>query len=141
VDGNAVGSQLNEEFYYQQGVLGCKARNSFLYKVLGEERAWGGDPSSKDCSVQIGKLRIDLKLKFFLLTPFSLRKFLTPPPTSTDVECLFSVAGLIAADNRSRLSPETLEEMFFLRETGVNISQNSRRLPSGRVSLFWCLWE
>ena len=23
----------------------------------------------------------------------------------------------------------------------VNISQNSRRLPSGKVSLVWCLWE
>jgi hypothetical protein len=24
---------------------------------------------------------------------------------------------------------------------GVNILQNSRILPSGKVSLFWCLWE
>ena len=66
--------------------------------------------------MQIGKVRIDLKFKFSPLTPFSLRTFLTPPPTSTDVERLFSVAGLIAADNRSRLSPETLEKLLFLRE-------------------------
>ena len=66
--------------------------------------------------MQIGKVRIDLKFKFYLLTPFSLRKFLTQPPTSTDVERLFSVAWLIAADNRSRLSPETLEKLLFLRE-------------------------
>ena len=50
------------------------------------------------------------------LNPLFLRKFLTPPPTSTDVERLFSVAGLIASDNRSRLSPETLEKLLFLRE-------------------------
>jgi hypothetical protein len=47
---------------------------------------------------------------------FSSRKFLTPPPTSTDVERLFSAAGLIAADNRARLSPETLEKLLFLRD-------------------------
>ena len=47
---------------------------------------------------------------------FYFRKFLTPPPTSTDVERLFSAAGLIAADNRSRLSPESLEKLFFLRD-------------------------
>ena len=65
--------------------------------------------------MQIGKVRLGL-IKFSPFTLFYPRKFLTPPPTSTDVERLFSVAGLIAADNRSRLSPETLEKLLFLYE-------------------------
>ena len=44
------------------------------------------------------------------------RKYLTPPPTSTDVERLFSTAGLTVSDIRSRLSPATLEKLLFLRE-------------------------
>ena len=44
------------------------------------------------------------------------RKFLTPPPTSTDVERLFSAAGLTASDIRSNMSPATLEKLLFLRE-------------------------
>ena len=50
---------------------------------------------------------------------FVSRKFLTAPPSSTDMERLFSAAGLIAADNRARLSPETLEKLeklLFLRD-------------------------
>lgn len=43
-------------------------------------------------------------------------KFLTPPPTSTDVERLFSIASLIADDKRSSLLPANLEKMLFLRE-------------------------
>ena len=54
-------------------------------------------------------------LKLFSYPSF-LRKFLTPPPTSTDVERLFSIAGLIASDNRPRISPPTLEKLLFLRE-------------------------
>ena len=44
------------------------------------------------------------------------RKYLTPPPTSTDVERLFSAAGLTASDIRSSMSPATLEKLLFLRE-------------------------
>ena len=44
------------------------------------------------------------------------RKFLTPPPTSTDVERLFSTAGLLADDKRAKLLPENLERLLFLRE-------------------------
>ena len=36
----------------------------------------------------------------------------TPPPTSTDVERLFSIAGQIASDRRS----DNLENFIFLRE-------------------------
>ena len=47
---------------------------------------------------------------------FSLaRKYLTPPPTSTCVERVFSSAGLIA-DNRPRLQPDTLEKLLFVRD-------------------------
>ncbi len=40
------------------------------------------------------------------------KKYLTPPPTSTNVERLFSTASL----NRPWLLPENLEKLLFLRE-------------------------
>ena len=44
------------------------------------------------------------------------RKYLTPPPTSTNVERLLSYAGLIADEKRGRLQPERLEKILFVRE-------------------------
>ena len=43
------------------------------------------------------------------------RVYLTPPPTSTQTERLFSTAGNIV-DGRQALLPETLERLLFLRE-------------------------
>ena len=44
------------------------------------------------------------------------KKFLTPPPTSTDVERLFSIESLIADDKRGKLLPSNLEKILFLHE-------------------------
>ena len=53
------------------------------------------------------------------------RVWLTPPPTSTMTERLFSTAGNIV-DGRPRLLPETLEKLLFLRENLImqNIGLN-----------------
>ena len=53
------------------------------------------------------------------------RVWLTPPPTSTQTERLFSVAGNIV-DGKPRLLPETLEKLLFLRENLImqNIGLN-----------------
>ena len=44
------------------------------------------------------------------------KKYLTPPPTSTDVERLFSTAGDILLNKRNRLVPEYLEKFLFCQE-------------------------
>jgi hypothetical protein len=44
------------------------------------------------------------------------RKFLTPSPTSTNCERLFSIAGQIMDEKRTNLLPENLERILFLRE-------------------------
>ena len=44
------------------------------------------------------------------------KKYLTPPPTSVDVERLFSTAGNILTDKRNRIRPENLQQLVFLRE-------------------------
>ena len=46
-----------------------------------------------------------------------VRKYLTPPATSTAVERLFSCAGLIMEEKRNRLSPDTLDMLLFVRES------------------------
>ena len=52
----------------------------------------------------------------FVFDYFLIRRFLTPPPTSTDVERLFSIAGKVACDKKTRLLPDNLEKVLFLRE-------------------------
>ena len=42
--------------------------------------------------------------------------YLTPPPTSVDVERLFSITAQIASDKRNRLNPENAEKFLFLQE-------------------------
>ena len=42
--------------------------------------------------------------------------YLTPPPTSVDVERLFSTAGDIITNERNRLLPENAAKILFLRE-------------------------
>ena len=44
------------------------------------------------------------------------KKYFTPPPTSTDVERLYSTAGDILSNEKNRLLPENLEKHFFCRE-------------------------
>ena len=47
------------------------------------------------------------------------KRHLTPPPSSTNVERLFSYGGLIATDHRSSLSGEKLDQILFLRENAL----------------------
>ena len=48
-----------------------------------------------------------------------VRRHLTPPPSSTNVERLFSYGGLVATDHRSSLSGEKLDQILFLRENAL----------------------
>ena len=48
-----------------------------------------------------------------------VRQHLTPPPSSTNVERLFSYVGLVATDHRSTLSGEKLDQILFLRENAL----------------------
>jgi len=48
-----------------------------------------------------------------------VRRHLTPPPSSTNVEKLFSNGGLVATDRRSSLSEEKLDQILFLRENAL----------------------
>ena len=45
------------------------------------------------------------------------KKYLTPHPTSTNCERLFSVAGQIVDNRRASMLPENLEKILFLRES------------------------
>ena len=48
-----------------------------------------------------------------------VRRHLTPPPSSTNVERLFSYGGLVATDHRASLSGEKLDQILFLRENAL----------------------
>jgi len=54
-----------------------------------------------------------------ICTHASLSIHLTPPPSSTNVERLFSYGGLVATDHRSSLSGEKLDQILFLRENAL----------------------
>ena len=43
------------------------------------------------------------------------RKYLTPPPTSTNCERLFSVAGMVMDEKRANLLPENLDMILFFK--------------------------
>ena len=46
-----------------------------------------------------------------------VKRYLSAPATSTAVERLFSVAGLVMDDRRNKLSPVTLDKLPFVRES------------------------
>ena len=48
-----------------------------------------------------------------------VRRHLTPSPSSTNVERLFSYAGLTVTDHRASLAGEKLDAILFLRENVV----------------------
>ena len=48
-----------------------------------------------------------------------VRRLLTAPPSSTNVERLFSYGGLVATDHRASLAPEKLDQVLFLRENAL----------------------
>ena len=48
-----------------------------------------------------------------------VRRHLTPPPSSTNVERLFSIGGLTATDHRAALAGEKLDQILFLRENAL----------------------
>ena len=48
--------------------------------------------------------------------------YLTPPPTSVDVERLFSTAGDILTNERSTLNPENAEKILFCRENFKHVN-------------------
>ena len=45
-----------------------------------------------------------------------VRRHLTPPPSSTNIERLFSYAGLLLSKKRGRILPERVDQILFLRE-------------------------
>ena len=61
------------------------------------------EEKGKECKVSLALCRL-------------ARQFLTPPPTSTDCERLFSVAGQVLDEKRAKMLPENLEKILFLRE-------------------------
>ena len=63
-----------------------------------------------------------------------VRRHLTPPPSSTNVERLFSYEGLVATDHRSSLSGEKLDQILFLRENALMANFNLGWLWEGYLS-------
>ena len=50
--------------------------------------------------------------------------YLTPTPTSADVERLFSTGGEVLNKRRNRLSPHNAEMLLFCHENIVNVNYN-----------------
>ena len=74
---------------------------------------------SKASSLHYWKKEHDSRHPIAILLSKLACYYLTPPPTSTDVERLFSTAGNILTDARNRLTPENLEKLLFIRQNLV----------------------
>ena len=61
------------------------------------------ESSSQNCKIKLALCKL-------------AKQYLTPPPTSTNCERLFSVAGQIMDEKRANLLPDNLEKILFLRE-------------------------
>ena len=53
--------------------------------------------------------------------PMTRCRHLTPPPSSTNVERLFSYGGFVATDHRSSLSGEKLDQILFRLDESVQV--------------------
>ena len=45
-----------------------------------------------------------------------VRRHLTPAPTSTNIERLFSYSGMVLDSRRAAMDPENLDRIMFIRE-------------------------
>ena len=48
-----------------------------------------------------------------------VRRYLTPAPTSTNIERLFSYGGMVLEDRRASMNPDKVDKILFLRENIV----------------------
>ena len=84
--------------------------NNYLEEKLEEYKTlswWSNfEQNSKESKVRLALCRV-------------AKKYLTPCPTSTNCERLFSVAGQIMDEKRSTMLPENLERILFLRENVI----------------------
>ena len=61
-----------------------------------------------------------------------VRRHLTPPPSSTNVEKLLSYGGLVATDHRSSISGEKLDQILFLRQNYKDSQCVIKTLPKAQ---------
>jgi len=85
--------------------LSKEVLNEFLDSPMASQclEFWKNFEKNSTCKVKLALTKV-------------AKKYLTPPPTSTDVERLFSTAGDILTNERNRLVPENLEKLLFCRE-------------------------
>ena len=80
-------------------------------------KSYLNDKLENTCLVWWQKYEQDAKENKIKLALCRLAKlYLTPPPTSTNCERLFSVAGQVMDEKRAKMLPENLEKILFLRE-------------------------
>ena len=115
LDGGGVDGNQADEAFYIKDYFDSKLETVACLKYWEQQEKDMGSHRVKAALCRLARYIVVMKLMLLIIYSV-LRKFLTPPPTSTDVERLFSIAGLIASDNRNRLNPHTLEKLLFLRE-------------------------
>ena len=75
-----------------------------MTKLFLISRFWAQyEEQAGNCKVKAALLRV-------------VRRHLTAPPTSTNIERHFSYAGLVLDKHRSSMNPENLDKIMFIRE-------------------------
>ena len=87
--------------------------SKFAKEILNE---YIESPMSSCCLEFWKEYKEKTKLKKKFGSAKTVKRFLTPPPVSTEVERLFSTAGDIFSNERNRLLPENMKKILFCKE-------------------------
>ena len=107
--------------YKLRGYAKCESVLVWKWKSMHQPAAVTGNKRQSApvsiCSISASSSFYSLFLKKALLTV--VRHHLTAPPSSTNVEGLFSYGGLVATDHRASLAAYNLDQTLFLRENAL----------------------
>ena len=102
--------------YKLQGYAKCESVLVWKWKSMHQSAAVT-DIKATDRQTSASSSFFSLFLKKALLTVVC--HHLTAPPSSTNVEGLFSYGGLVATDHRASLAADNLDQTLFLRENAL----------------------
>ena len=105
-------------WHAMQKIIDCTKKDNLVQGTHGIKELfekYKDDPLEETAFAYWKKMSMSTNLVDKYLADIA-KQYLTPPPTSVDVERLFSIAGLILSAKKNILLPHNAEMLFFCRE-------------------------